>query len=76
MNHNQLLSLRVNSKLLRENVEVAPLVPVLLADNVIREVYFSFLFHFIVRQCILIFLSCYNNSKTFQFFINRNMSAL
>ena len=38
MNHNQLLSLRVNNKLLRENVEVAPLIPVLLADNVIREV--------------------------------------
>ena len=49
MNHNQPLSLRLNSKLLRENVEVAPLIPVLLANNVIREVYFSVLFHFIVR---------------------------
>ena len=43
MNHNQLLSLRVNNKLLGENVDVAPLIPVLLADNVIREVRVSVL---------------------------------
>ena len=43
MNRNQLLSLRVNNKLLHENVDIAPILAFLLKDNVIREVHVSFL---------------------------------
>ena len=43
MNGSQLLSLRVNNKLLRENVDIAPILAFLLKDNVIREVHVSFL---------------------------------
>ena len=47
MNRNQLLSLRVNNKLLRENVDIDPIVPILLKDNVIQEVHVS-----VLLQCI------------------------
>ncbi len=43
MNANQLLSIRVNTRLLRENANALPLLDRLVADGVITRVSLSFL---------------------------------